>query len=159
MPVIALSRELGTFDKPLPIGNDIFVNSGGGILEEPFAQEAIYRTVDWVAVAETGSPGGGEVTANLGEETIDLTKLFYDPDKTKAYLDAVRDEFGYIGDPPITVLFPAQDKNLGSAAQLIAKDLSVWDIGAEVAAVSQSELSDKMKVFMLAGMPVIALTR
>jgi hypothetical protein len=142
--------------EPPSIVNGFFVNSGGGILNDPRGQEAMYRAIDWPRLEQAGSPGGETVTASLGEETVEpINDIPRDLEMAAALLD----EVSYTGDQPITVLYPVEDQNLEEAAHLLTQDLSTLGIEAVVEAVPGSELILQMETRMQAGIPVIALSR
>jgi hypothetical protein len=142
--------------EPPPSGNGYVVISGGGALNDPRVQEAMFRGVDWQTAGPAGSPGGGTVLVFVGDEPVDaVNDLAYDPDKSKALLD----EAGYEPDQPVAVIYPAGDQPLEKAANLVVRDLGMLGIKAVVEAVPAVELAEIRAVRVAAGEPMIALSR
>jgi hypothetical protein len=139
-----------------PDENGYMVTSGGGALNDPRVQEAMYRAVDWQTAGPAGSPSGGTATVFIGDKPVDAVKdLAQDPEMSKALLD----EAGYAGDQLVVVLFPVEDQPLEKVAYLVARDLGMLGIEAVVEEVPGGELKTVMAVRMEAGEPVIVVSR
>ncbi|GAB4528271.1 MAG: hypothetical protein Kow0063_04320 [Anaerolineae bacterium] len=129
-----------------------FVTTNGGVLADPRVQEALVRGVDW---SVAGGDGGG-VTAFVGNQPLDaVNDLSYDPERALELLAEAGIEPGM----PVTVLYPAEDPQLGQAAGAAAEYLGKLDIDAVIVPVPGDELDAQMAVRARDEEPVMVLAR
>lgn len=128
----------------------------GGQLMDPTVQEAFVAAIDKEAIMGGAFPDQDvQLTARIADEHVDAFTIPYDPDMAQAMLE----EAGYDPGQPVTILFPEEDDQLATAAELIAGDLDRIGIPVELTPVPGADLIAVMTKLASAGEPVIAVYR
>jgi len=144
--------------QPLPERPSIRIElfTGGGLLADPHAQEAVLTAVDKQAVTQRAFSGQDVVLISaLGDQEINAYTIPYDLERARQLLA----ETGYPDGFGLWLVFPGEDAALEAMAHGIAENLGQVGISVEFVSVPAGDLDSVVSTSVSAGQPTLWLVR